>query len=95
MYDLVISEEAEDDIQGIVDYYDLISVALADRFLGELDQKLDKIRKLPEGYQKRIASTRMAFLDHFPFGVHYKTYMNSIVVIAVLHTSRNPMKWRS
>lgn len=88
-----ISTFAEDDLQRIVDYYDKINPAIADRFLDEIDDCLKQIEKLPEGYQKRYKQFRIAFLKKFSFGVYYKIYDFELVVIAVLHTSQSMEKW--
>jgi len=85
---------AQQDIQEVVDYYDDINPKLADSFLVELEQCYNKINQIPEGYQKRLGNIRVAFLKNFPFGVYYKIYGEKIVVIAVLHTSKNPKVWK-
>ncbi|MDB4290003.1 type II toxin-antitoxin system RelE/ParE family toxin [Flavobacteriaceae bacterium] len=85
---------AQQDIQEVIDYYDELSPKLADSFLAELEQCYNKIKQAPEGYQKRLGNIRAAFLKKFPFGVYYKIYGEKIVVIAILHTSRNPSIWK-
>ena len=85
---------AQQDIQEVVDYYDDINPKLADSFLVELEQCYNKIKQIPEGFQKRLGNIRTAFLKNFPFGVYYKIYGGKIVVIAILHTSKNPAIWK-
>lgn len=85
---------AQQDIQEVVDYYDELNPKLADSFLAELEQCYNKIKQVPEGYHKRLGNIRAAFLKKFPFGVYYKIYGEKIVVIAILHTSRNPSIWK-
>ena len=94
MYDLSIRPDAQNDIQEVVDYYDEISQELADDFLNELDACMEEITKLPKAHQKRFGDIRAVFLKRFSFGVFYKIYEKEVVVIAVLHTSRNPDIWK-
>lgn len=62
-------------------------------FLNELDECINIIKKLPEGYQRRFGDIRIAFLKKFPFGVFYKIYDSRIAIIAVLHTRKDTEKW--
>ncbi|NOX84588.1 MAG: type II toxin-antitoxin system RelE/ParE family toxin [Chlorobi bacterium] len=94
MHSLSIRPAAKNDIQDIVDYYDNLSPKLTDNFLNELDTCIEDIRKMPKAYQKRFHEIRVIFLKRFPFGVFYKMYGKKVVVIAVLHTSRNPEIWK-
>lgn len=95
MYNLSLRPSAKDDIQDIVDYYDEVSVRLADDFLNELDDCIEKIRKMPKAYQKRFHNIRAVFLKRFSIGVFYKVYGKRVVIIAVLHASRNPEIWKN
>ncbi|MBA6151982.1 type II toxin-antitoxin system RelE/ParE family toxin [Gelidibacter maritimus] len=93
MHRLSFRPLAKDDIQNIIDYYDLINPKLADAFLLELEDSILHIKSRPEAFQKRFGEIRLVFLK-FKFGVFYKMYEEKIVVIAILHTSRDPMIWK-
>jgi plasmid stabilization system protein ParE len=53
------------------------------------------IAQNPAIFQVRYREVRIAFLNKFPFGVHFKIDANreTIVILAVLHTSQNPQIW--
>lgn len=93
MVRLTVRPLAQNDIQGIIDYYDEINPEISENFLNDLESTISNIKSLPKGYQRRIGDVRISFLKRFPFGVFYKIYPISITVIAILHTSQDSSKW--
>lgn len=94
MYNVFIRPLAKQDIQEIIDYYDQINPKLSDTFLADLENRFNQVIENPEGYQKRLNNIRGVFLKNFPIGVYYKIYDKKVVIISVLHTSRNPEIWK-
>lgn len=94
MYKLLFSPIANNDIQDIVDYYDEINPILSDAFLVELEQTTVFIQSKPEACQKRLGNIRVSFLKRFRYGVYFKIYDKKIVVLGILHTSRDPQIWK-
>lgn len=41
------------------------------------------------------STVRRALLDRFPFAVYYVPEANDLVILAVVHTARDPAFWRS
>lgn len=83
------------DIQEIVDYYDGISSGITEKFLNQLYQSLDFLAEHPKKFQVKYRNTRVYYLKDFPFGIHYLERKDLVVVLAVLHTSRNPKVWKT
>lgn len=54
MHKLSFRSLAKDDIQRIIDYYDLINPKLTEAFLKELDDSIIHIKTRPEAFQKRF-----------------------------------------
>ncbi|MHB8425184.1 MAG: hypothetical protein ACYDB9_08540 [Gammaproteobacteria bacterium] len=50
---------------------------------------------MPLMYPIVYRNTRRALIHCFPFGVCYRIEINTIVVVAIMHGSRNPRRWRS
>ena len=94
MHDLSFRPLANDDIQGIFDYYHAINPKLADAFISDLGDSIRHIQNRPKSCQKRTENIRSTFLDRFKYGVYFKIYKMEIAIIAVLHTSRNPQIWK-
>lgn len=94
MFQLQIRVLAQEDIQQVVDYYDLEAPYITDRFLENLYSEFDVIAKNPALFQKKYRDTHVRYVKGFPYGVHYILKDEIIEVLAVLHTSRNPKIWK-
>ena len=91
---LIVRLLAKDDIQQIVDYYDEKAPFITDTFLVDLYEDFEIIKKNPFLFREKYKSTRVRFMKQFPFGIHYRVKKKKIEVLAVLHTSRNPIIWK-
>ncbi len=58
-------------------------------------RKVSKIKRNPHGYAVRYDETRTAMLEVFPFMTHFviDESKKTVVIVAVLHMSRNPDIW--
>ncbi len=63
-------------------------------FLEELRAAYTRIITRPLGYQDVGLGTRRALLRRFPYAVYYVIGNDVIVVLAVLHASRDPAEWQ-
>jgi toxin ParE1/3/4 len=93
-YHFIVKPEAEEDIKSAFDWYEEQQPGLGDFFIDEVDLVFDQILNSPKSYQERYKKTRINFTNRFPFGVHYSIEESRIVVLAVLHTSKDPKNWR-
>lgn len=93
MYTLHVRLLARQDIQEIVDYYDLKASHVTIVFLEILFKELEIIQETPELFERKYRKTRVRYLQGFPFGVHYIIRENTVEVLAVLHSSRDPKNW--
>ena len=93
MFNLEIRSLARGDIQEIVDYYDKVASSLADRFLDELFAGLELLQQQPELFQIKYRKTRVKYLKQFPFGIHYMIESKAVVILAIIHTRRDPKNW--
>lgn len=92
-WQLTIAEDAElDIIEGYV-WYEEQKAGLGDSFLKELDAAFAKITNNPEYYHLSDKNTRVCQIRTYPFSVVYALHQNTIQVVAVFHTSRNPTDW--
>ncbi len=94
-FKLVIKPSAEVDISKIVSWYKSKKKDLANLFLEQVEVRMNLIQENPNIYQKKYEEVRVGLLRKFPFGIFYVTEEQTIYVIAVLHTSRNPMIWKT
>ncbi|MCG8582764.1 MAG: type II toxin-antitoxin system RelE/ParE family toxin [Bacteroidales bacterium] len=96
MYKVIILPLAKNDIKEAALWYNKQQARLGKRFTAEVREKVHFIRQNPNAVNIRYNSVRTAVLDLFPFMVHYTVdeVKKTIIVSAVLHTSRNPDMWK-
>jgi plasmid stabilization system protein ParE len=95
MYKTVILPLAKEDIRESAKWYNKQSEGLGKKFTTEVRRKVHFIKQNPNASNIRYNKVRTAVLEVFPFMIHYiiDEEANSIIISAVLHTSRNPKIW--
>ena len=63
-------------------------------FLDAALETLHSIAKFPSMYPVGHRSTRRALISRFPFGLYYREDEPHIVVLAAMHGSRHPNRWK-
>ena len=96
MYKSIILPPAQEDIREAALWYDEKQKGLGKRFISQVREKVHFIKQNPQTGSLRYDNVRTMVLNVFPFMMHYTINENSetIIVSAVLHTSRNPETWR-
>ncbi|MGY3213452.1 type II toxin-antitoxin system RelE/ParE family toxin [Mucilaginibacter sp. HD30] len=96
MYKTVMLPVAKHDIKDAASWYNSKQKNLGKRFIAEIQRKVNFIQKFPDGTAIRYDEIKTAVIDTFPFMVHYSVdnVKKLIVILAVLHTSRNPDIWK-
>lgn len=84
-FELIIADEAFENIKTASDYYLKISSSLNDRFLAAIFNSLSNIQSSPEHFQKRYRNIRIAHAVNFPFGLHFIIEGKVIKVLKILH----------
>jgi len=97
MYKAIILPLAKEDIREAARWYSKKQKGLGEKFANEIREKVHFIRQNPKASNVRYDGVRTAVLNVFPFMVHYTIDENNktIIVSAVLHTSRNPEIWKN
>ena len=93
--ELRLRPEAELDLAEAALWYEEQGSGLGDQFLDEVLAVFSTIAETPLMYPIVHRSTRRALIHRFPFGVYYRVETTAIVVVAVMHGSRNPRRWKS
>jgi plasmid stabilization system protein ParE len=90
---VILRPRAEDDIGAAFQWYESQRPTLGEDFLGRLRQTLEGIGRIPESSPLIYKSVRRVLVAKFPYVVFYVAQPTRVVVLAVLHTSRNPAVW--
>ena len=88
-------EQANRDVEGIFDYYEVQRAGLGEEFLGELGEILSRVRRLPLSNRTIWRDVRRARFYRFPhYGMFHRIEGSLIAIVAVYHASRDPAGWQ-
>ena len=91
--ELVLKPDAEADIIESAFWYEFQQLGLGVQLIHEIQATFSRIVNSPLMYNIVHRGARRALTRKFPFGVYYRVTEKNIVVIAVMHVSRNPRCW--
>jgi len=93
-YALIIRPEAEQDMQGAFGWYEDRVSGLGREFLRCVDAAIAQINRAPAIHPVVYQDIRRVLTRRFPFGIFYIVVGQRIIVLAVLHTRRDPSLWQ-
>lgn len=86
--------EAERDLMEAASWYEEQQSGLGHRFLDEVLKTFSAIAETPSLYPIAHRDTRRSLIHRFPFGIYYRVEDEVVVVIAIIHASRDPRTWQ-
>ena len=93
--ELRLRPEVELELTDAALWYEEQGLGLGHQFLDEVLTTFSTITETPLMYPIVHRNTRRTLIHRFPFGVYYRVETSTIVVVAVMHGSRNPRRWKS
>ncbi len=95
-YKVFISDEPKLDLKQAAHYYQEQQNGLGNRFLRSIYDCISLIKTQPKSFQIRYKNTRVGLPKKFPYLIIYDIIENQkeIRIIAILHSSQDPEKWR-
>ncbi len=87
-------QDAETDVADAAAWYENQSAGLGAEFLDEILAACNIIAENPQIYPVLHRSTRRAVIHKFPFGIYYRVENDLVTIVAVMHASRDPSKWK-
>ena len=94
-YSLIISTDAEEDIEQAREWYKSVGLGADLEFARALDGCLARIVRYPEAYREVYRSARRAVLRRFPYQIIYTIFDDTVIVIACFHARRDPEEWKA
>jgi hypothetical protein len=82
------------DLAEATRWYERQHKGLGAEFLLCVEEALDRIRLLPEGYREVGPGVRRVIVRRFPYGLYYRVDPDQIAVIALYHSKRDPRGWK-
>jgi plasmid stabilization system protein ParE len=93
-YRLVAEPRADLDVAATFDWYEKEQAGLGQEFLDEIRASYDRIADGPFAYQYLRSGIRRALVRRFPYAMYFAVEGDVVVVLAVLHVSRDPAEWQ-
>jgi len=93
-YKLELHELAEEELWAAVDYYDEQKNRLGKDFAKALQITMQTLRKNPALFPKVYKNRRKAVIKKFPYMIVYEVSKDTIFVLSIFHTHRNPKIWK-
>ena len=91
---VVFLPPAKAEFAEAVSYYNTQSEGLGYDFAAEIRKTLERIIQYPDAWYKLSKRTRRCRTNRFPYGVIYQLRAEILLVVAVMHLSRNPETWK-
>jgi plasmid stabilization system protein ParE len=86
---------ARAELTDAISYYNTQSEGLGYEFAAEVKRTLERIAQYPDAWFKLSKRTRRCRTNRFPHGVIYQIRKETLLVVAVMHLSREPERWKS
>jgi toxin ParE1/3/4 len=78
------------DIKDVINWYDVLSTNLTNRFLNEIWFAESRISLNPTAFRKVTRSGfRKISLKKFPYKIFFRTEEKTVFILALIHTSRS------
>lgn len=71
------------------------SEGLGYEFAAEIKKTIERIIQYPEAWAKLSEHTRRCRTNRFPYGILYQVREETLLIVAVMHLSREPQTWKS
>jgi toxin ParE1/3/4 len=91
----VFHPEALSEYAEAVQYYTEQRVEVAQAFINSIEDTVYRINKSPTRYAEIDEDVRRCMARKFPYGVLYTVEQDYILILAVMHCSREPGYWQS
>ena len=91
---VVFRPEADHELLMARRWYDEHRPGLGAQFASEIDDTVERISSNPLAFPLVQGKTRRAIVRRFPFGIYFRMTPAGIVVTAMMHGRRHPLRWQ-
>lgn len=91
----VFHPEALAEYGQTVEYYAAQRIEVAQAFIDAIEDAVYRIRESPTRYPIVDEDVRRCMARRFPYGILYTIEQDYILILAVMHCSREPGYWKS
>lgn len=91
----VFHPEALNEYAEAVEYYAGQRSEIAQAFVGAIEEAVYRIRSFPTRYAVIDEDVRRCMAHRFPYGILYTIEPDYILILSVMHCSREPGYWKN
>ena len=88
------NEDALDDYQEAAHYYGCRELGLDERFVECIESAIESVCDSPKSWPLLEDDVRRRVVGVFPYSIIFIEHDNVIVIVAIMHDSREPGYWR-
>jgi len=92
--ELRLAPEAGQDLAEAYGWYERRRPGLGEELLGCIEACIQGICRAPSLYPAVHENFRRALVRRFPYAIFYEHADNVVTIYGILHTSRDPDRWR-
>lgn len=92
--ELIFGPEFEQDLTEAYAWYEDGRPGLGEEFLNCVDACIEAICRTPDMHAVVHENYRRGLVRRFPYAVFYEHVEGTVTIYGVLHTARDPAKWR-
>ena len=87
-------QEAEEELDAAVAYYESCENGLGLDFADEVQATIEHILCFPNAWPVLVEDVRRCQTRRFPYGILYTIEDDAILILAVMHLHRSPGYWK-
>jgi toxin ParE1/3/4 len=92
---VVIRPRARSELADAAAWYENQREGLGQEFMAAVQECLDRFSAFAEAHPVIYEDVRRALVRRFPYNVLFQLRPEAIVVVAVIHSHRDPASWQS
>ena len=92
-YRLLSASQTAYDIEEAFEWYESERIGLGAEFLEEVRAVYSRIEESPLKYQVLKFDIRRALTQRFPYAAYFIVADDRVIILAVLHAARDPVRW--
>ncbi len=92
---VVLRPQAEAEFEEAQGWYEERTRGLGQEFVTCVQATIEVVRRNPEQFQQVDGDVRRALVRRFPYAILYLADPETVAIIAVFHSSRDPADWRT
>ncbi len=94
-FNIELTSIAEVEMWNAIDWYDDQREDLGKLFARAFQNAIQVLQKNPNTFPVGVGKKRKLPTKGFPYLIIYEVQENTVFVLGVFHTSRNPKSWKS